>query len=258
MRTGSWALLALGLLFGVAWAKEAAANGALAEEGVLSEMGSILQLPPGEGGERFALGDVHGFVHVYEAHEGGRYAEVWTSEYFEGGIGGLFLADADADGKEELIVYTDQGRFLYLDPHTYKTLWSNPPHEYQHISAMLVCNVDDDAPLELIFCADGRLVIYDGRDHFEEWRSTQTGLASAQILVADVDGDGAEEIVLNDGYVFDARFHDLEWQSPEPFGERLGLRDVDGDGIPEVIGEFQGRFLRIFDIDLRREKSVRR
>ena len=63
---------------------------------------------------------------------------------------------------------------------------------------------------------------------------------------------------LFDGYVFDARFHDLEWQSPESFGERLGLRDVDEDGIPEVIGEFQGRFLRIFDIDLRREKSSRR
>jgi hypothetical protein len=73
-----------------------------------------------------------------------------------------------------------------------------------------------------------------------------------------VDGDGAEEIVLNDGYVFDARFRDLEWQSPESFGERLGLRDVDEDDIPEVIGEFQGRLLRIFDIDLRREKSARR
>ncbi len=38
----------------------------------------------------------------------------------------------------------------------------------------------------------------------------------------------------------------------------MGLRDVDEDGIPEVIGEFQGSFLRIFDIDLRREKSARR
>lgn len=252
MFAGKYALLVLGLLLGVARAQEGV------EEGLLAEMGALLPLPAGEGGKRFALGDVHGFVHVYAERESGGYAEIWVSEYFEGGIGGFFLADADVDGKEELIAYTDQGRILYLDLKTYKTIWSNPPHEYQRITAMLVRNIDDDPALELIFVADGRLVIYDGRDHFEEWRSTQTGLASVQILVADVDGDGAEEIVLNDGYVFDARFHDLEWQSPDSFGERLGVRDVDEDGIPEVIGEFQGRFLRIFDIDLRREKSPRR
>ena len=65
-------------------------------------------------------------------------------------------------------------------------------------------------------------------------------------------------IVLNDGFVFDARYRDLEWQSPEPFGERMGLLDIDDDTIPEVIGEFQGRFLRVFDIDLRRLKAVGR
>ena len=69
---------------------------------------------------------------------------------------------------------------------------------------------------------------------------------------------GSDEILLNDGYVFDARFFDLEWQSPEPFGERMGLLDLDDDLIPEVIGEFQGRYLRVFDIDLRREKSLSR
>lgn len=73
-----------------------------------------------------------------------------------------------------------------------------------------------------------------------------------------MDGDGSEEIVLNDGFVFDARFRDLEWQSPEGFGERLGVLDIDNDGIPEVIGEFGGRYLRIFDVDLRRMKPARR
>ena len=40
---------------------------------------------------------------------------------------------------------------------------------------------------------------------------------------ADVDGDGRREIVLSDGYVFDAHFFDLEWQSPEPFGDIIDL-----------------------------------
>ena len=38
----------------------------------------------------------------------------------------------------------------------------------------------------------------------------------------------------------------------------MGLLDLDDDLIPEVIGEFQGRYLRVFDIDLRREKSLSR
>jgi hypothetical protein len=117
--------------------------------------------------------------------------------------------------------------------------------------------VDDDDQDELLICADGRLVAYDGRDQFEEWRSDQNNLEATDILVADVDGDGAEEIVLNDGFVFDARYRDLEWQSPESFGERLGALDVDDDGIVEIIGEYSGRFLRIYDIDLRRMKPAR-
>jgi hypothetical protein len=126
------------------------------------------------------------------------------------------------------------------------------------MTAMTLHNVDDDEQVELLFVADGRLHIYDGLDQFEEWRSDQDNITATEILVGDVDGDGAEEIVLNDGFVFDARYRDLEWQSPEPFGERMGLLDIDDDTIPEVIGEFQGRFLRVFDIDLRRLKAVGR
>jgi len=122
---------------------------------------------------------------------------------------------------------------------------------------MLAANVDDDPQPELILCADGRLVIYDGRDQFEEWRSEQTGLTTTSMLVADVDGDAMDEIVLNDGYVFSARVHTLEWQFAEGFGERMGALDLDGDGILELISEYRSRFIRLFDVDLRREKSLR-
>ncbi len=231
---------------------------AIAGLGAFAEFDCVLPLPPGkEGVERFALGDIHGFVHVYEGRDGA-YAEVWISEYLESAVSGLILADVDLDGLREILVYTEGGRIHFLDLGDYHVLWSNPATDYGDISAMAVHDVDDDDPLELLFVADGRLVIYDGRDRFEEWRSDQDNLTSSDLLVGDVDGDGAEEIVLNDGFVFDARYRDLEWQSPESFGERIGLVDIDDDEIPEVVGEFGGRFLRIFDIDLRRMKSARR
>lgn len=256
--TGATTRFAAGLVFGALAACAAAADPLPTAGGAIDEFDNIVALPPkADGVQRFALGDIHGFVHVYERRGAGCH-EVWLSDYFESAIAGLFVADVNLDAVDEVIAYTEGGRFHFLDLGDYHTLWSSPPSAYKSLTAMALHNVDDDGQPELLFVADGRLVIYDGRDQFEEWRSEQNNITATEIVVGDVDGDGAEEIVLNDGFVFDARYRDLEWQSPEAFGERLGLLDVDDDAIPEVIGEYGGRFLRIFDVDLRRMKAPRR
>ena len=225
--------------------------------GALNEFGCLRPLPPsGDGPKRLVMGDSNGLLHVYEERDGA-FEEIWVSDYLEGAISGLDVVDVNDDELLEIVVFTDRGRLHYFDIQEYNTLWSNPPTEYGKITAQTIRNIDDDPQPELIFCAAGRLIIFDGRDQFEEWRSDEEHFAAPDILVADIDGDDEDEIVLNDGYVFDARFHTLEWQSPESFGERMGVLDIDDDGIMELIGEFNGRFLRIFDIDLRREKSLK-
>ena len=252
------ALLAASL--GAAWRAAAEDSPpALPEESwSLDEFDNLRQLPrvKPEDPARLVLGETRGFLHVYEEREEG-FEEIWISEHLEGPVGGLFVADVDSEGLPELLVYTETGRLYVLDAADYRTLWSNPPTEYGSITAMILHNVDDDEQLEMVFCGDGMLIIYDGLDRFEEWRSDQSNIEAVEIVVADVDGDDADEIVLNDGFVFDARFRDLEWQSPESFGERLGILDLDNDGIVELIGEFSGGQLRIFDVDLRRQKAIR-
>ena len=228
------------------------------ELGKLQSFDLLRMLPAIEGRQpRMILGDIHGFVRVFEKRKVG-FEEIWVSEFLEGAIGGLEVIDMDNDSKEEVVLYTDTGRLHYLDIESYTIKWSNPPSEYERITALTAQNVDDDPQRELVFCADGRLIIYDGRDQFEEWRSDQDNIAATELLIADVDGDDEREIVLNDGFVFDATFHDLEWQSPAQFGDKMGVLDVDNDGIVELVGEFRGRFIRIFDVDLRREKSLKR
>ena len=225
--------------------------------GSLHQFDAMSPLPTTADSARFVLGDAHGFLHVYEQH-GDAFQEIWVSEFLESAVGGVFVLDVDGDELAEIIVYTASGSLHFLDVSDYRTLWSNPPDEYESLSAVAIHNIDDDDQQELLLCADGRLVVYDGRDRFEEWRSDQTELATVDIVVADVDGDGSDEIVLNDGFVFDAGFLDLEWQSPVAFGLRITTLDIDNDAIPEVIGEMTGNRLRIFDIDLRLEKSSRR
>jgi len=228
--------------------------------GALGEFGAAITLPEVEDqATRLMLGDAHGFLHVYEQRsEAEAFDEIWVSEYFEGPIAGVFIADINLDKLDEIILFTESGRFHFLDVRDYHTIWSNPPTDYKRISAMHLYNVDDDPQEEILFVGDGRLIVYDGRDQFEEWRSDQDNITATEMLVGDVDGDEVEEIILNDGFIFDARYRDLEWQSPESFGERIGLLDIDDDSIPEVIGEFSGRQLRIFAIDLRRMKASRR
>ncbi len=223
----------------------------------LDEFDNLRRLEVRDGVERIAYGDANGRVHILEGKES-TFNEVWVSEYMEGAIAGLFVVDVNDDELDEIVVFTDRGRIHYIDSQDYRIIWSNPPGEYERITCQIIYDTDDDPQPELLFCADGYLIVYDGRDQYEQWRSDQSNLTSRQILIGDVDGDGDQEIVLNDGYVFDARFFDLEWQSPDAFGERLGLLDIDEDGIAELIGEFQGRYLRVFDVDLRREKSLAR
>ena len=258
MAVGVGLALSLGLGAGPLGASNTAWPPGLGGHGALDEFDSLTALPVGEGeAARFVLGDYRGFVHVYEAR-GESFEEIWTSQYLEGAISGTGVADMDADDAPEIVVFTDQGRLYFLDGADFQTVWSNPPNEYERITALTIHNIDEDEQPELVFCADGRLIVYDGQLQFEEWRSEQSNLTSGDILVADVDGDGTDEIVLSDGYVFDARFRDLEWQSPESFGQHLGIIDLDNDGILELVGEFGGRFVRIFDVDLRREKSSKR
>ena len=229
----------------------------LADASDLDEFDNLRQLESLDGIQRIVYGDANGRVHVLEG-DGTRFAEVWVSEYLEGAVAGVFVTDVNDDKLQEVVVFTDRGRIYYIDSRDYRTIWSNPPGEYEHITCQGVYNTDDDPQPELLFCADGYLIVYDGHDQYEQWRSDQSNLTARQLLIGDVDGDGEKEIVLNDGYVFDARFFDLEWQSPEPFGERLGLLDMDEDGILGLIGEFQGNYIRVYDVDLRREKSLAR
>ena len=228
--------------------------------GALDEFDNLQLLPAMDDKDpttRLVLGDANGFVHVYEMVED-TFEEVWISEFLESAVSGIFIVDSDADDLMEILVYTEQGRIHLLDLADYHTIWSNPPNEYEKITTMAIHNVDDDEQVEFILCADDRLVLYDGKDRFEEWRSAQNNLASTDIVIGDADGDDSDEIILNDGFVFDSRFLDLEWESPDSFGQRIGLLDIDGDGIVEVIGEFNGRFVRVFDIDERSMKITQR
>lgn len=205
-----------------------------------------------EGEERVVYGDNRGYIHVLE-RQGNRYEERWKTTALGSSVQGVLIADLEGDGTFEIVTYTTDGRMYILDGESYEILWRTEERRFSTITAASIADVDEDVQKEIIFCADGRLYIYDGQTRFEEWRSNQN-FEAQEILVADIDDDGEKEIVLNTGTVLGARFRDVEWQAPEGFGRHIGLLDVDDDGIPELLAESSGRVLKVFDLELRREK----
>ena len=204
------------------------------------------------GGSRFvAYGDARGVFHVIRKDSTGAVEE-WEGGPLESAIGGVFCGDLDRDGALEALAYSLTGSIMVFDLETRRRAWSNRPDEFDAITCLTVANIDDDAQDEIIFCADLHLEVYDAKTQLREWESIEE-FEAQDIEVGDVDEDGQLEIVLNTGYVLDARFHDLEWQT-EGFGERIALFDVDDDSIPEVIGEFSNGVIKVYDADLRREK----
>jgi hypothetical protein len=197
----------------------------------------------------FLYGDTKGIVHLSIADDG-RLREKWRSFPLEGQVKEVFGADLDKDGRMEIIAYTTKARIYVWETVNFKLLWESVQERFKAIQAMVVADVDSDSPLELVVCADNRILYYDGVEFFLE-KAGRDALAPSYMLVANVDGDPETEIVTNDGYVMDANTLNIEWAT-EGFGYPINLFDIDNDGIFEVIGELGGSIV-IIDVEERRE-----
>ncbi len=253
--------------------------------GFVYEMNAIKVINSGDGADRRVVyGDRFGSIRVLRLKDE-RLSEEWVSDPLRSAIMQIFVEDIDGDKKLEIVAYTEVGDITIYKADDYKVVWSLEQDEYESISAMLVENVDDDPQLELVFSASkladaenfqpgpsgnqeeldrerkiARLFIFDCLNLFVEWES-ELGLFAERMVVGDLDADGNLEVALNTGFVVDLNYRTVEWIYPEGFGLEIGYADVDADGIPELIGEFQSptpprRFLRFFDVDLQAENFL--
>ena len=197
---------------------------------------------------RFAYADDGNHVHVYVVKKDRPEME-WETTTMGSTIRELFVADLDGDGDEAIIIATAGGRIVAYDAETYELDGENYQEPFDVISAMTLYNLDDDPQLEIILLADGLLHVYDGKSIAVQWRS-QERFSASEVVVANVDDDEQVEIILNTGPIIDSRFYTVEPNKigSGGYGVRLKLQDLNGDGIPEIIGETPGFPLRIYDV----------
>jgi hypothetical protein len=198
-----------------------------------------------EGKLRLLYADNSNHIHVYR-YEDGRFDLDWEQTNLGTRITSMFIAEVFGDGRPMLVLSTLGGRILVYDVDGYDLEWENLQDPFDMIQYMVSENIDNDPQHELILVAVDQLVIYDSLNRTFEWVS-QTKVSAKQIKLANMDDDPQLEIILNTGIIFDSKFYNIEFEADRPFGDRVMLFDLNGDGIPEIWGEHGDWIVRVFD-----------
>ncbi len=201
---------------------------------------------PGQDDYRFIYADRSGHLHVY-AMERGALNMQWETTTLGSRATAVAVADLYGDGRQKLLVSSAGGRLLVYDLASYELEWENLQQRYTRIDYMLTAQLDGDRQQEMVILADDKLYIVDGYNRNVQWNST-TSMAASYAVIGNVDDDPQLEIVLNTGIIVDSRFYNIQFQTDQAFGDRLLLVDLNGDGFPEVVGEFADRTIRVFDV----------
>ena len=211
------------------------------------------QLVPGSGdqADRFLYADIQTHVHVFQIKDG-RLEVDWETTNLGGPVTSLFVKDVYADGNPKLVVATGNGRIMFYEMSNYDLEWENHQDRYESVEYMIAENLDDDPQDELVILADDLMTIYDALNKTIEWQS-QDEFSARQMITGNVDEDDQLEIILNTGMIVDSRFYNVEFEADKAFGERISLLDINGDGIPEIIGENLDFTLSVFDVYAERE-----
>jgi hypothetical protein len=193
------------------------------------------------------------------AHEIGVVVQIWDVEsqslLRSLNIGGsrARILDSDGDGDDEILVTEfAPGSLTAYDPITLAQLWTQAlPEPYYGEYPMFAGDFDADGDRELLY-HDG--IVYDPFAMTELWRVPRIQGKFYGAEIGDVDGDGRDELVTASShtpggyggqiFVFDEATLELEAVSQTVFNpgfplinriRDLKLRDVDGDGFPEIL-----------------------
>ncbi len=190
----------------------------------------------------------HAFVANYD---GTTLNTKWASPmYLHTTISEIILANVDQDADTEIYLVLQDGTVDVYDGITKKFLQSYQTN-FPGVQDAAIADVDNDGHAELVMVADYKLVSFDLVTQQSDWENTD--IHAFYLVTGDVDGDGAQEIVVSsnqwnsgNGYVVDGATGTIEWLYLGGFGYALGLADTNNDDVPEIIGLDNG-FVTIYD-----------
>ena len=163
----------------------------------------------------------------------------WTTGIIGNGVGParILATDLNQDGKVDVATCSNGHAYVVnMQPgYTYRTAWFS-----EDIDCIRIAHADRDfnGIQELyISTANGRVIIIDSATYSVVGTLTMPDKAN-DFDVADVDGDGAIEIVAvvtNGAFVYNATTFLLEWQANGFGGNSVEIGNIDADPLPEIV-----------------------
>ena len=113
-------------------------------------------------------------------------------------------------------------------------------------------DADNDGSLDLIALTPDRLLLYDPVTFaLKNTLLLGANASESSFAVGNVDNDADTEIALTDGRVvrFNGTTLTVEWDKGSPFGSRIRMADIDGDGRDEVISSLGWGSIQSWDVE---------
>ncbi len=220
------------------------------------QRGTVFEVPGDDTNRFLVLGDRFARLSVYRIGAGSERGRIWSSRALDGNVEEVLVADLDGDGGiDHLVCRTPRRLYAFDIRDQFRNTFESMPNMFRAVGPFTVADVDGDPQHEIIVAADGQIHYVDGSSFLREWTSMDR-FQVRRIRAGDVDGDRRAELVLDTGQVLGAGTGREEWQAQSAFGLQFELIDLDGDGIPEIVGEGPGQPLRMWDASTRRELRV--
>lgn len=167
------------------------------------------------------------------------------------GESGLHVVDLDGDGSTEIVASASAGGFGFNSmwyvlrraaDGNYEQVWRSEAYA-SPIVRLLVADVTADGKVDVVVGhSDGTIRIVDGPTHAEVGLLATAGNL-ADMAIADVNGDGAPEIVTTNGtgvFVYNAVGGAPQWSLSTAGGDSLAVGNVDKDASLEIITTTNG------------------
>ncbi len=203
---------------------------------------AVPALPAGWPGE-----DSAGWLPASLARQGLEVQLSWSRGAYGTGIGatGLHVVDLNGDGTREIVASASGGGFggntyWYVVKHAangYAQSWISPQYS-SSVNAVRIADANQDGAPDVLIAYGGKLEIRDGATLSVLRTITTTASSMLAPTIADVDSDGALELVFCDSsnlYVYNLASGQAEWTGSGYGGSDLAVANVDGDAALEII-----------------------
>ncbi len=183
------------------------------------------------------------------------------------------IADVNGDGLKEIFLASGDGRFFALD-HQGKEIWNFSTGSEWLFAPPSVGDLDGNGDLEVVFGGykmsgrgDSHVYALNAEDGsilwtFDTYRGTYLSGIEANPVLIDVNGDGAQDVLLSSDNYF---FYILDGKTGEPlFSEKfehflrasIPLGDVDLDGKDEFLVADNHALARLYEVGGEKEWEI--